>query len=531
MKSGDGGNAIADADTVTDFADGTDALGLSGSLTFSDLTIARGSGSNASDTLISITSGGEYLSVLQGITATNVTASDFMSMSGSALTLSGTSGNDTLIGGASGDTATTGAGVDTIITWAGDDGITVNGTGNKTINGGAGTDTLTVSTSGISNLGSFASIERTAASSSSGDREAAVYKLTYSNGDTISYSGIENLTVGSVSYTNIDPRENQNAFWSSSEHAVYLYKTTEGGSVNSPNPGNIYDFTGFSASTDLSVIGTSANDSNNFNWDRTSRLTADLTVNFGDGDDSIAALRTLAGDSIDMGAGNDQVNIYVNSGEAVNVHSLAKLDGGAGTDTLSFGVSGYGEAGATLTLTHRGATNFENLEGTAASETINGDNNANVLAGGDGADTINGNGGNDTLYGRGSGSSDDSANNILNGGAGNDTLITGNGQDTLDGGTGADTITSGSGADTIVLRVGDGGSTLAAADTITDFTDGTDKLGMDDNLLFSELTVAQGTGSNSNDTVISKGSEYLAILTGIDASIITEADFTPVDIA
>ena len=95
-----------------------------------------------------------------------------------------------------------------------------------------------------------------------------------------------------------------------------------------------------------------------------------------------------------MGAGDDQVNIYVNSGEAVNVHSLTKLDGGAGTDTLSFEVSGYGEAGATLTLTHRGATNFENLTGTSQNETINGDNNANVLAGGDGADTINGGSGN-----------------------------------------------------------------------------------------------------------------------------------------
>ena len=81
------------------------------------------------------------------------------------------------------------------------------------------------------------------------------------------------------------------------------------------------------------------------------------------------------------------------------------------------------------------------------------------------------------------------------------------------------------------MRVGDGGSTLADADTITDFADGTDVLGMDDNLLFSELTIAQGTYSNSNDTIISKGSEYLAILTGIDASVLSEADFTPVDIA
>ena len=121
-------------------------------------------------------------------------------------------------------------------------------------------------------------------------------------------------------------------------------------------------------------------------------------------------------------------------------------------------------------------------------------------------------------------------NDTLYGGDGNDNLYGDGGDDTLDGGDGADTITTGSGTDTIVLRVGDGGSALADADTITDFTDGTDVLGMDDNLQFSQLTIAQGTGSNSSDTIISKGSEYLAILTGIDVSALSEADFTPVDI-
>ena len=54
---------------------------------------------------------------------------------------------------------------------------------------------------------------------------------------------------------------------------------------------------------------------------------------------------------------------------------------------------------------------------------------------------------------------------------------------------------------------------------------------MDDGLQYTDLTIAQGTGSNSSDTIISAGSEYLAILTGITASSLTEADFTPVDIA
>lgn len=162
-----------------------------------------------------------------------------------------------------------------------------------------------------------------------------------------------------------------------------------------------------------------------------------------------------------------------------------------------------------------------------------------------GADTLYGGAGDDVLYGYGPNTRDMSnqlatgsyaassqgGNDNLYGQAGDDTLMGSAGDNTLDGGTGADTIYSGAGSDMMILRVGDGGTTLAAADTIADFTDGTDLLGMDDNLLYSQLTIAQGTGSNSNDTVISKGSEYLAILTGTSASVITEADFTPVDIA
>ena len=78
----------------------------------------------------------------------------------------------------------------------------------------------------------------------------------------------------------------------------------------------------------------------------------------------------------------------------------------------------------------------------------------------------------------------------------------------------------------MIQRSGDGGNTLAAADTITDFTDGSDVLGMDNGMQYTDLTIAQ----SGSDTVISAGSEYLMILTGIDVSALSEADFTPVDI-
>ena len=116
-------------------------------------------------------------------------------------------------------------------------------------------------------------------------------------------------------------------------------------------------------------------------------------------------------------------------------------------------------------------------------------------------------------------------------GSGDDTIVGNNVANVIVGGAGADTITAGDGDDTVVLRAGDGGATIADADKITDFTDG-DMLGLDDGLLFSDLTIAQGTGGNASDTVISisASAEYLAVLDGITAANLDEDDFVVVDV-
>ena len=241
---------------------------------------------------------------------------------------------------------------------------------------------------------------------------------------------------------------------------------------------------------------------------------------------------------------------------ASSLTDYTKLDGGAGSDTLNFsnpesslGSSFGTEAAVTFSLASSGiAQNFENIAGSRYDDQLTGDNNGNIIVGNGGADTISGADGDDYLYGDGSSGAnyaDQKAhrnsdynlnswggnNDNLFGGAGNDYLEGNMGDDTLDGGIGQDTLTGGDGADSFILRAGDGSSTLTLADIITDFTDGTDVLGLDDGLQYTDLTIAQGTGSNANNTFISSGSEYLAILTGIDYSDIGEVDFTPVDIA
>ena len=176
-----------------------------------------------------------------------------------------------------------------------------------------------------------------------------------------------------------------------------------------------------------------------------------------------------------------------------------------------------------------GGNGDDSLSGSIGNDTIDG---------GDGNDHINGYSGHDTLIGgdgddtiTGDGGSGYAGNDILFGNAGNDVLRGRGGNDQIDGGTGSDTITTGPGSDRIILRIGDGGNTLSDADIITDFTDGSDNFGLDGGLLFSQLVIAQGSGAYASDTIISKGSEYLAILQGIDASLLSDADFETVDIA
>ena len=170
-----------------------------------------------------------------------------------------------------------------------------------------------------------------------------------------------------------------------------------------------------------------------------------------------------------------------------------------------------------------------NIYGSIGNDTFDGGAGDDIINGREGHDTLIGGEGNDWISG--DGGSGYAGNDILFGNAGNDDLRGRGGNDQIDGGTGSDTITTGPGSDRIILRIGDGGNTLSDADIITDFTDGSDKLRLDGGLLFSQLVIAQGSGAYASDTIISKGSEYLAILQGIDESLLSDVDFETVDIA
>ncbi|MBD2585370.1 calcium-binding protein, partial [Planktothricoides sp. FACHB-1261] len=102
------------------------------------------------------------------------------------------------------------------------------------------------------------------------------------------------------------------------------------------------------------------------------------------------------------------------------------------------------------------------------------------------------------------------------GGEGNDFLWGGDGEDFLYGDEGDHTLIGNADKDYFVLQSSFG------SDTILDFTNGIDLLGLAVGLTFDQLSI---TGSNGN-TLIARGNELLATLTGVDVSLIDSADFT-----
>lgn len=264
------------------------------------------------------------------------------------------------------------------------------------------------------------------------------------------------------------------------------------------------------------------------------------TINGGDGNDSLEGwsgndvLNGQSGaDEMIGGKGND--TYYVDNSDDVVVESNAQ-----GTDIV------YASADFTL------SDNVENLtlQGTAIegvgnslANKIVGNDLANILDGGAGNDTISAGGGNDWILGglgndkidgglgadtvsyqdAAAGVSINLAKGKVTGGAGNDTLtnienadgsefndtvvgsalentLEGNGgNDTINGGLGADTLAGGDGADSFVFDTALGSTNI---DTISDFTSGTDKIVLDDDVFKKLSGTKSGVALSSDNFVV-----------------------------
>lgn len=162
------------------------------------------------------------------------------------------------------------------------------------------------------------------------------------------------------------------------------------------------------------------------------------------------------------------------------------------------------------------------LTGTAGNDRIDGLNGDDTLSGGAGDDLLLGGNGKDTLFG---GEGNDTldggnGNDMLFGGVGDDMLFGSNGNDILNGNEGNDTLNGGNGNDVFVLAVGNG------TETIQDFTNGEDKIGLAGGLTYNQLTVEQDS-TRVKISLTSTG-EVLAYLEGTNVNLIDGTDFVTV---
>ncbi len=201
-------------------------------------------------------------------------------------------------------------------------------------------------------------------------------------------------------------------------------------------------------------------------------------------------------------------------GDVIDQTFTYQIDDGNGetdqaTVTISVSIQDDGE-------TIIGTNKQDTLNGTDGGEDIIYGNNAkDMIYGLDGADTIYGGNADDMLFG---GESADSlfgerGDDQLYGEQGEDYLDGGRGNDVLCGGVDNDILLGGRGDDVFVLALGEG------TDTILDYGVGEDLIGLV-GLTFEDLTIAQ----SGYDATISAHGEVLAVMIGVDALALNDAD-------
>jgi Ca2+-binding RTX toxin-like protein len=220
-------------------------------------------------------------------------------------------------------------------------------------------------------------------------------------------------------------------------------------------------------------------------------------------------------DLIIGGPGDDFIYGDLESGET-NSDGNDEIIAGAGDDVV------WGRSGDDLIY---GSSGNDTLRGGSGDDTIKGGSGDDRVIGQTGNDTLEGGYGNDLIYGDNeTGESTTDGNDVMFGGFGDDEIYGRGGDDFLVGQGGKDILTGGAGNDTFVLTSYDV-TGPAQFDTIKDFVDGEDKIGLI-NLDFDSLIINQiGFGVDANTEITDADGYTLAILEGITSDLITADDF------
>ncbi len=349
------------------------------------------------------------------------------------------------------------------------------------------------------------------------------------------------------------------------------------------------DWTDISSPTDIGAmlehtVSTGVTSGNNYFFQLRSeksgahswRANADCSAIFGtSSDDTLTGspdpdcIIGLGGnDSLNGGGGTDNIAGGAGNDTLFSVwEEAATLDGGAGTDTISYKNYPFEVTVNLSTSTFPGSdtvSNFESVTGSALHDTLTGDGSANVLTGGRGNDFLEGLAGGDTLWGEDgndtlSYASSDAAVNVdllartasgghaagdswggienLIGSAHADTLTGGDLDNVIEGGAGGDTLSGGFGADTLsyassyrYVSVSFADNTAedghAEGDTISGFerflgSDGGDWFEGDanDNVIYGSAGRDDYDGGGGNDTLT-----YASFNTGVIVNVKGQGD-------
>lgn len=449
-------------------------------------------GDNGIDTLTYVSAGSAVTVNLSTATGQNTVGAGTDTISGFE-NLTGSGFNDTLTGDGNANVIRGGAGNDTISGGNGDD-ILVGGAGNDTITGGSGTDTVSYD-----------------------DATAAVtVNLTTTTGQntvnagTDTISGVENLT-GSAYNDTLTGDANANVIDGSAGNDTISAgngnDTLIGGAGNdSLDGGSGTDTASYAAAASGVTVDLSAGTASGDGSDTLSNIenvtgsthndtfvssTANNTFDGGAGTDTVSYSAATGGVTINLstgsvtGHGTDTlISIENATGSTHNdtiVSSSADnvIDGGSGTDTVSYSAAAHGVVInlAAGTATGDGSdtlTSIENATGSSYDDTIVSSSVANAIDGGSGNDTVSYASASSAVTvnlssGTATGDGSDTLTSIENvtGSTHADTITGSSAANIIDGGGGTDTIYGGSGADTFMFKAA---TALSASVTIEDFS-------------------------------------------------------------
>ena len=402
--------------------------------------------------------------------------------------IKGNGGNDTLKGGQNNDTLVGGLGNDTLI----------GNEGNDVLDGGAGSDRLYVVKDNNIILTDT--------------------KVTGDGTDTIS----------NIEFANLYGKSGNNYIDASGAKIIKTIIKGNGGN-DTLRGGALGDRLEGGSGNDR-INGGGGNDTVVV-WANNNITLTDTKVT-GDGTDTISNI-----ESANLNGGDS--NNYIDAENALNINAIIK--GFGGNDTL------------------RGGAKDDELHGGSGNDTIIGFGGDDTIDGGDGrdrlyvavdnditlSDTQVIGDGTDTisnieyanLYGRAGNNLIDAGgatkiSTVIKGYDGSDTLIGSQMSDNIFGGNGSDILYGGNGDD---ILIGNGGADVfvlqpaAGTDTIRDWSDGVDFFGLSEGMGFGDLSITNN--QNRTATLIASsinGNQLLAIVNGVDASSITEADFTTI---